>query len=123
MAIRRSAKWCQQLHHAVRMCSPMPRVKGSEDVTSTAGFAAARFVKTNLYFPQECRAGTKGDVLGLRFTQPTSPLMEDDPYLLELLPDPLAMSGRIGTSPLVACPWVTGFRLQEGWTSPAATSR
>ena len=72
---------------ASRRAHVLPYAKGSDDVTSTAGFATARFVKTNLYFPQECRAGTKGDVLGLRFTQalqPTSPLMEEDPYLLEL---------------------------------------
>ena len=90
-----------------------PCANASDGVISTAGFMKARFLVINSLCTQECCAGTDGDVLGLRFIE----------ALLVFCLNTVAASGRMGTSPPVACPWVTGFRLQDGWTSPAVTSR
>ena len=47
-------KFCQGVFAAAsRRAHLLPYANGSEDVTSTAGFATARLLKTNLYCPQE----------------------------------------------------------------------
>ena len=89
-----------------------PCANGSDGVISTAGFMKARFLVINSLCTQECCTGTDGDVLGLRFIE----------ALLVFCLNTVAASGRMGTSP-VACPWVTGFRLQDGWTSKLVPPR
>ena len=97
----------------IEPCACAPNANGSEGVISTAGFVKARFLVMNSPCPQECRASTDGDVLGLRFIealQPTSSLMDDDTGLLDVLPEHPGSERRMGTSPPFACPWVAGVQ-------------
>ena len=105
------SKCCQALSAAAQSRAfVLPFAKDLEDVSSTVVSAMVRCQVMNSGFRRVRRADISGSVLGLRFDEALKPHRED---------------GQVAAGGLSVKrgPWETGFRLPNGWTSPAVTSR
>ena len=99
-------KCCQALSAASQSRAfVLPFALGIEDVSSTVVSAMGRCRVMNFRFHRVRRADIDGVFWDFGSMRRCS------------------LTRRMGMLPLVACPWETGCRLQDGWTSPAVTSR